>query len=57
MPTYPYKCPKCGEIEIDKKMSEPEVEKCPKCDSDIKRIFTPTKWFDFEGAYGNGNRF
>jgi putative FmdB family regulatory protein len=43
---YPYKCPNCGEIEIDKKMSEPELTHCPKCDAEIQRVFTLTgiKW-------------
>jgi putative FmdB family regulatory protein len=57
MPAYDYKCPKCGVIELTKKITEPEIKQCPECQSEIKRIYTPTKWLDFEGAFGNGNRF
>ncbi|MCK9555611.1 zinc ribbon domain-containing protein [bacterium] len=32
MPTYEYKCKKCGhEFELFQKMSDPAVKDCPKC--------------------------
>lgn len=36
---YQYKCPECGEIEINHKMGE-KVEKCPHCGKEIKRIYS-----------------
>ena len=40
MPTYDYKCEKCGEFEHKKKMSDPDLKKCPKCGQGVKRLFT-----------------
>ncbi|MBN2190565.1 MAG: hypothetical protein JW728_05060 [Candidatus Aureabacteria bacterium] len=34
MPTYEYKCKKCGhEFELFQKMSDPAVKDCPKCNA------------------------
>jgi putative FmdB family regulatory protein len=49
---YDYDCPKCGVIEIDKKISDPEIEKCPTCESEIKRKWTATPFLTFPGACG-----
>ena len=39
MPTYEYKCLKCMEVfEVFQKMSDPPIEKCPKCGSEVKRL-------------------
>lgn len=40
MPTYNYDCESCGQILYNKKMSDPDLEKCPKCDSPVKRIYS-----------------
>jgi putative FmdB family regulatory protein len=39
MAYYKYNCPKCGIIEIQKKMTEPNLEFCPACGSSITRIY------------------
>ena len=44
--TYEYKCPNCGVIEVDKKITEPEVVNCPECGEKVSRIYSPvpTHW-------------
>lgn len=31
MPTYVYRCPSCGQMEVQQKMSEDALEVCPLC--------------------------
>jgi putative FmdB family regulatory protein len=52
---YKYKCPKCGEIELNKSMNDPDFKVCPNCDNDIERIYTlgGIVW-NCEGNYGKG---
>jgi len=40
-PVYQYTCEKCGTIEIEKHMTDPNPEKCPVCDSPLQRLFAP----------------
>ncbi len=40
MPTYDYKCEKCGHgFEIFEQMSSRPIKKCPKCGGRAKRLF------------------
>lgn len=39
MPTYDYKCLKCGNIfELFQKMTDEPVKECPKCKGEVKRL-------------------
>ena len=38
MPFYSYKCPKCGNIELQRKMTMPEIKQCPTCKSEIQKV-------------------
>ncbi len=39
MPTYDYKCTKCGnKFEIIQKFSDPAVQTCPECKGKLKRL-------------------
>ncbi|HLV30758.1 MAG TPA: FmdB family zinc ribbon protein [Chitinispirillaceae bacterium] len=53
MPTYEYKCNKCGYIfeEFQSISSEP-LKKCRKegCDGDVERLFSPGAGFLFKGS-------
>ena len=46
MPTYEYKCEKCGhEFERDQRITEPPVKKCPSCRaSRVKRLISATSF-------------
>ncbi len=43
MPTYVYKCDKCGEFETQQSINDEPYKICPKCgDSGIRRMVTNT---------------
>ena len=51
MPTYEYKCLKCGAVfEVFQKMSDPPLEKCPKCGSEVKRLIGAGAGIVFKGS-------
>lgn len=42
MPTYVYRCAKCGEeTEAVQKMSDPPLKRCKTCKGALKRVFQP----------------
>ena len=51
MPTYEYKCPKCGtEFDLFQKMSSKPVAKCPKCGAQAKRLMSGGAGLVFKGS-------
>ncbi len=51
MPTYDYKCPKCGTVfEVVHKMSERHVAKCPKCGTKAERQLSGGHGIVFKGT-------
>ncbi len=41
MPAYEYQCESCsGRFERRQKMSDPEVESCPKCGGQVRRLIS-----------------
>jgi putative FmdB family regulatory protein len=40
LPTYEYKCPKCGVFEEFQSISAPALEKCPTCGGKIQRLIS-----------------
>jgi putative FmdB family regulatory protein len=42
MPTYTYRCTKCGtEIEVVQSMSDPPLKRCRKCKGALRRTYHP----------------
>ena len=42
MPTYVYRCQKCGEeIEVVQSMSDPPLKRCKVCRGALKRVYHP----------------
>jgi putative FmdB family regulatory protein len=37
VPTYEYKCGKCGEFEKDQRITDPPLAKCPHCGGKVTR--------------------
>mgnify|MGYP001128585857 CR=1 FL=1 len=40
MPTYEYKCKKCGVFEMFQRITEEPLTNCPKCNEDVRRIIS-----------------
>lgn len=50
MPTYEYKCEKCGyRFEQFQKMTDHPLEKCPKCTGKVKRLISTGAGLIFKG--------
>jgi len=67
MPTYEYKCNKCGNLfEVFHPMNAEPVKKCPKCGGTVKRligagagpIFKGSGFYqtDYKKSSGNGSQ-
>ncbi len=51
MPTYDYKCNKCGkEFELFQSMSEQPLSECPDCQGPVKRLIGPGAGLIFKGS-------
>lgn len=40
MPTYVYRCAKCGKFEVSQSMSDKPLNECPTCKEPVKRIIS-----------------
>ncbi len=50
MPLYEYQCVQCGErVEIIQKVSDPPYTHCPKCGSEMRKLFSPPA-LQFKGS-------
>ena len=51
MPTYDYKCLKCGnKFELFQSMSEEPIKVCPECGGEVKRLIGPGAGPIFKGS-------
>jgi len=51
MPTYDYKCEKCGyEFEAFHSMTEPPLKTCPKCQGPVKKLIGTGSGLIFKGS-------
>jgi putative FmdB family regulatory protein len=51
MPTYEYRCPKCGnDFEKFQKMSDPPQAECPRCGGDAERRLSGGAGLLFKGS-------
>ena len=51
MPTYEYKCDKCGHhFELFQKMTDPPVKICPVCKGKVTRLISGGAGFIFKGS-------
>ncbi len=51
MPTYEYKCPKCGhQFELFQKITEPPEHRCPKCGATAQRLISGGHGIVFKGS-------
>ncbi len=51
MPTYEYKCRKCGDqFEAFQSISAPPLKRCPKCKGTVARVLTTGAGIIFKGS-------
>ena len=50
MPTYEYKCGKCGEFEETQRITEPPLKKCPHCGGKAERLVGGGGGFVLKGS-------
>ena len=51
MPTYEYECIHCGHnFELFQKMTDRPLDKCPKCNQEVKRLIGSGAGIIFKGA-------
>lgn len=51
MPTYEYECPHCGHrFEILQKITDPHLNKCPKCNQKLRRLISAGAGIIFKGS-------
>jgi len=49
MPIYEYNCPKCGDFERMRKISDPPLTKCPTCRRKVSKLISNTS-FQLKGS-------
>jgi len=49
MPIYEYRCAKCGDFEEMRKMSDPPLQRCPKCRRKVTKLISSTS-FQLKGT-------
>lgn len=53
MPTYEYKCEACGhKFERRQGMTEAPLERCPKCDGEVRRLISGGSGFIMKDGQG-----
>lgn len=58
MPTYDYKCEKCGHFEMMQKITAPSLETCPTCGSPVQKLISKNVAIIFKGSgfYSTDNK-
>lgn len=49
MPIYEYRCSKCGQFEVMRKITEPALKRCPTCQSKVTKLMSSTS-FQLKGS-------
>lgn len=49
MPIYEYQCEKCGEFEEMQRITDPALERCPRCRRKVRRLMSATS-FHLKGS-------
>jgi putative FmdB family regulatory protein len=50
MPTYEYRCEKCGDFEKEQSIKDAPLQKCPTCGSPVRRLISPNVGLVFKGS-------
>jgi len=50
MPTYDYRCEKCGAFDVKQRITEDALTECPTCGGEVKRIISKNVGIVFKGS-------
>jgi len=50
MPAYDYRCERCGDFEVQRRMSDPPLDACPNCSGPVERVISRNVNFVFKGS-------
>jgi len=53
MLTYAYECESCGEFEQEQRITEPKLERCPRCGGKVERLVSGGQGFITKGGGGS----
>ncbi|MDK2881530.1 MAG: hypothetical protein PWQ99_1305 [Clostridia bacterium] len=58
MPTYDYRCEKCGQFQVTQRITEPALKSCPTCGGPVTRLISRNVAIIFKGPgfYCTDNR-
>jgi putative FmdB family regulatory protein len=49
MPIYEYRCEKCGDFEQMQRITDPPIDRCPRCHRKVRRLISNTS-FQLKGS-------
>src|SRR5262245_51049597 len=49
MPIYEYRCEQCGDFEESQRITDPPLQRCPKCRKKVRRLISSTS-FQLKGS-------
>ena len=49
MPIYEYRCERCGDFEESQRITDPPLQRCPKCRRKVRRLISNTS-FQLKGS-------
>jgi putative FmdB family regulatory protein len=49
MPIYEYECAKCGEFEVNQRITDDPLKRCPKCKGKVRKLISNTS-FQLKGS-------
>lgn len=50
MPTYDYRCEKCGDFVVQQRITEDALKVCPTCGEEVKRLISKNVGIVFKGS-------
>jgi putative FmdB family regulatory protein len=56
MPVYEYRCPECGDHEVEQRITDRPLEACGRCGSPVRRLISQSS-FALKGAGWAGDGY
>lgn len=56
MKIYTFKCPKCGEFDVELNIGDNPIIYCEKCDNEVKRVYKANVNLSFKDSYNSSRK-